>query len=134
MGRSRGEIELMGPCQQEGRAALPLHVTRNKILKSYQDSFSVSLFSPHYTSSFVQTFFSIAISSSRICGQKEKISSCQPQYENPSEGTGWVMGPFLEQSFTVSSAVVVSPALWPREWGALRIAGRASKMKEFCIF
>ena len=121
-----------GPHNQEGRGR-PYGRCRNKISELWSHFSSLLLSS--YLSSFLlaQTCFSIAPSSSRICGQKGKVSSCQCQGATPSEGPGWVMGPSQDQSLTVSSTVISSPDLWSRGWGALRIPGRNSGIKKFAF-
>lgn len=76
----------MGPHNQEYRTAPTLRMTQKQNFKILSGFF---LCKPHFSSLhellFCLDLLLIATSSSRICAQKGKISSCQLQCENPFE-------------------------------------------------
>lgn len=65
-----------------------------------QNPARILLCKPHFSSLcellFCLDLLLVATSSSRICAQKGKISSCQLQCENLFEGPDGVMGPSLD--------------------------------------
>lgn len=67
-----------------------------------QNPARILLCKPHFSSLcellFCSDLLLVATSSSRICAQKGKISSCQLQCENLFEGSDGVTGPSLDES------------------------------------